>query len=1249
MISDKKNQVNNIIASGDVKVDASLTLKKVSVSFSETTSDINISMPDVNNFYYDYKALDTETLSNGTIGILYAADTGGGIYKLYFSAWNPDTGTISPSAILVSSTYLAAPDQKCFLNKFSNGSLWVTFMTSDKTQIVSCTGNSTGSSWSNHRIVASAGGSTQVQEYGINHANTTWDTAGGWTELSVAGKTMKRTTSGGAYVIVEAPCTKIDLRTYVDSNTGAVGVYEEVSGQWKKISTLSLYGSGSGTDKRGTTYTTTTYGQTSSNFNINTKSGCTITPISGIWNTFTISGASNGTCLILRDDKVPGDQNGKSIEIEFYGAYLNLVTYCLAADGTTGDIAVEVYRDGTWHEEGVKKTADYPNGWNQVQVFSPRTENGHRKIRLKKRSGRRLYVDGAVVGMAVAPTVGGGVVKTIVAGEWSSKAKRKLKFVKESGTNFYVEGFRITDKSDGIYLNGAGINAGTICVVSYDEANSNNTATVPAYTSNLVVDSSGNASYFGTVNQVKQSFIDNIYSVRHTEFTPFWDGSAFFGVYQYPASSTTENIYVARHDGDSSFSVEHWDRWLAQTNTVGTPASIMSFAKDNSGVYYGLLQYGARGTENRPKVFRTFNFDSWGAMLDVPTGFEDSYSLSSKDDTTFLFAIAGGKIKVSKIKRETETSDIENLNENAISISTTHSVEESDTATIVLINEEKDVNGIKVGKYSLGQGLIPKDYYDARTPRLVEFDVTYTSNSYGSVTVPQIRGFLTRVSEDESTDNRQTTLTVMDYKYQMDRFRIPEGKLWASPVQLWGDNFDDYITFIDYTSEGAYIKDIPPNGEHQEPQIDSNGNPLKDIGGNISYNKGGWDKKIGEPDNWLIDVSKEVLRCTKSGVTSRLFSPSVGLSDSTVFAAEMYWQEFVRAGLMFRAFNSTTYFYLDFESFSNISGDTATCTVHIKKRDGTNYYTYATNTVTIQLGKRYKVAVAQSNKRAISIFINNSKTLSYWHTADINTINRMAIFAEGSVHFDRIRMKDTSDGSGQDKYDYQIVKDVVQIAMQGLVNVSFEQTAAELEDESNILTFVLWRPGESASEFLDRFAKANHKTWGFKYDGSIYYKKLRYTTSVDTLDDVNLTNLTDELSCFEFVNYIECYGKDSNAKGRAVANASVQKDTLRYQLIDDSGVDNWKDATKRAMEGFYSQHEMMNQTQVNLPIPKLHLEPGDIISIKSARGLDDEYTIENITNEYNMENKSVSSQIVVSSKVRQLFKLVESLYSNLKG
>jgi len=372
-------------------------------------------------------------------------------------------------------------------------------------------------------------------------------------------------------------------------------------------------------------------------------------------------------------------------------------------------------------------------------------------------------------------------------------------------------------------------------------------------------------------------------------------------------------------------------------------------------------------------------------------------------------------------------------------------------------------------------------------------------------------------------------------------------------------------------------------------------------------------------DNWKVHGQDQVLSYGDSaGTYGELYSKALRLYGMS-YACDFLFKEEVNAGMIARCNNKK----IDYIKVGITPGTTWVLDITIKRNNNSIVST------SVDIGKQVlteKHSLRLSvTKKVLNVYFNDS--LKYRKTGIVSDYesNRMGLFAYGHVHFDSPRTKRLRD---IEKTDLSIVQDAACRAMQSYMPVTMHSDSTG----ESYFTFMTWRPGESAKEFLERLSRAYKKKLRFTPDGSLLYKEDTLKNSVMTITDDYIKRISVNFSSFEYTNWVYAAGdKDGKEYSGNVKNKdSINKYGVRFELVEGA-FESDRTAVFAAKQEYYNRNEGLLVGDVEVLNPLLHLDIGDVIRINSERkGINEEFYISKVSYSFSLERLSFTQTLALS-------------------
>ncbi|MFA5238308.1 MAG: hypothetical protein WC476_01195 [Phycisphaerae bacterium] len=529
----------------------------------------------------------------------------------------------------------------------------------------------------------------------------------------------------------------------------------------------------------------------------------------------------------------------------------------------------------------------------------------------------------------------------------------------------------------------------------------------------------------------------------------------------------------------------------------------------------------------------------------------------------------------------------------------------SDNASITLNNVGGEFNPISAS--GMFREIIPEAYYD-RKPRI--FNIYMSSHSadeqpyFSRITNTDpdhnfdekrvFTGVLGQIENSASYEDNSLPLSIYDFSYQLNKFNAPESYVYASPPQVFFDDFcDSYAMGV--SDKALSIRNYPDS----TIWVESSNNSAFSID---PYEK--YMEHIYDNYHYI---------CTKNfpGNFSATLACSIKMPTFCDFTLWWSRQDFIRfypASGFAAIYDSNGVDYGHFDISNMIENDWN----DIKIAVGPSYVDLSIRNTS--KGRVY----GRGYSAGIYCFLWGPSAHSYLRSPRI-TKSQTGLF---------------------EKTDTWIVKDVLYKAAQHIIPVNETSFMIPENEEDVLIGFIVWREGESAYSFLDRLSKRYNKRFYFDNLGRIIWKNQELDLVTRTLESKHIESVRQSYSNFDYVNWIGVYSDNNGSpiKGRAGSAESIMTDGTRYELVEDGSFKTRKDANLKAAGEYYSRNDGLEVLSCNLTVPLFTVRPGDLIKVSDPEvtRIESDYIIRGTSFSYNNNDKSWEIGLEMDSRIKAL-------------
>jgi hypothetical protein len=226
----------------------------------------------------------------------------------------------------------------------------------------------------------------------------------------------------------------------------------------------------------------------------------------------------------------------------------------------------------------------------------------------------------------------------------------------------------------------------------------------------------------------------------------------------------------------------------------------------------------------------------------------------------------------------------------------------------------------------------------------------------------------------------------------------------------------------------------------------------------------------------------------------------------------------------------------------------------------------------------------------------------------------------------------------------QVVEDIYRKGFQGLAPIY----RIKVDDDlwTPLHAPMVWLANQTAAEALDRICAINGTRWRFDEEGTFIYEQDDLDDSVTTITDDEIESFNYQFSTFEYLNWVDAKGgSDNNISSTAAYGNSVASDGIRYELIEDSGLKNTDEATRKARAKLYGSMADVEGGSLVTFFPRLDISPRDLIYIHSdVAGTDKTYYVKDVSKMFNIESREISTEFTLKSQETELLSDIAEYY-----
>jgi len=511
--------------------------------------------------------------------------------------------------------------------------------------------------------------------------------------------------------------------------------------------------------------------------------------------------------------------------------------------------------------------------------------------------------------------------------------------------------------------------------------------------------------------------------------------------------------------------------------------------------------------------------------------------------------------------------------------------------TIMALTDRSDLRNPSDALY----WTIPRSWFD-RKPRLVKAKMARflpgDTPKYDNVFV----GIIGATEDSLTSEENIFNINVYGLGYQLNKFNAPEVYLYASPIQLFVDNFrDNYSVMLD----------------QRQLVIPS------------SLSSTLW---IGDLNNFKVYPNEGIAE-------HRVNSSSIIKSKN--FAAYPR----VRVLLDMKLINNG-YFSLGINDVG-VEYDGS----KIQLYDGSEKIN--AKYVNLDLNTWYTIAfdLDMIAKTIRGIILKNGCVIYNTGVGRISKVYKsylLKFIASAMCRIANPRVLRT-DMNEYEKTDIDIVKDVLYKASQGVFNVNIIESGYR----NPLIGFVIWEQGKSALEFLNQMAKRFNMRWYFDRNGNFVWEPNIFEGNALTISNSAFSSFTRSYDPMEYVNWVEVYAemKDQRIKREVVDVDCLTRFGVRYKLVEESSVEVVRDAELTAYREYYNEIEGAEVASLELSYPFYEIEPTTTLRIIDTIGkIDDYYFVNAINISYSTEDPSVSISLNLDSRAKAERQFLASMY-----